>query len=457
MGSTVSRIPSSGIPFTDSQGRINPIWYEFFRSFISSTVETSSVTGSNLGKNVVAGAGLLETPDDDSPNDLVLAVGAGNGLIVNANDVNVDISNQSYAAASPDDELLISVVSDNNSIRKTKVSDLISTPASVGGSDTQIQYNDSGEFGGDSGFTTDGAGNVVIDNSLQVEGITFTGGAVETIHFDGTSGSTVPRIQTDGGGGYSFYAGAVSSQDVIQYFNPTGSDRIRFTLGTSSTITLGREDASGNGMNITGRIPLRRCMHENVTANATQAQGDSALTGDYCNIITVATDNDSVTLPAALRSRLCTVRNAGANILQVYPASGDDLGFGTNVSTKIRPGAHFTWFAIDTTTWHQMDGLLRHTVVSGITASTTQTQGQQPLTADVNEISVVSNANDTVTLPSAPAYSRTITVINNGANTLQIFPASGDNLGAGVDTSTTLASGSNVRYTNYNNTNWENV
>jgi len=93
-------------------------------------------------------------------------------------------------------------------------------------------------------------------------------------------------------------------------------------------------------------------------------------------------------------------------------------------------------------------------VTSGITASTTQTQGQQPLTSTINEISTVANANDTVTLPTAK-IGLTAVIINNGANTLKIFPASSDNLGAGVDTSTTLASGSNVTYRAYDITNWE--
>ena len=93
-------------------------------------------------------------------------------------------------------------------------------------------------------------------------------------------------------------------------------------------------------------------------------------------------------------------------------------------------------------------------VTSGITASTTQTQGQQPLTSTINEISTVANANDTVTLPTAKT-GLTAVIINNGANTLKIFPASSDNLGAGVDTSTTLASGSNVTYRAYDITNWE--
>ena len=102
------------------------------------------------------------------------------------------------------------------------------------------------------------------------------------------------------------------------------------------------------------------------------------------------------------------------------------------------------------------DILIRRDVNAGLTASTTQTQGQGALTAEVNEVATVANVNDTVTLPTAVAGLR-IVIINNGANTLRIFPASGDNLGAGVDTATTLASGSNVVYQSYNATNWESI
>ena len=47
-----------------------------------------------------------------------------------------------------------------------------------------------------------------------------------------------------------------------------------------------------------------------------------------------------------------------------------------------------------------------------------------------------------------------ITLINDGANRLQIFPASGDNLGAGVDTSITQAPGTVVKYIGIDATNW---
>lgn len=75
----------------------------------------------------------------------------------------------------------------------------------------------------------------------------------------------------------------------------------------------------------------------------------------------------------------------------------------------------------------------------GITASTTQTQGQTPLVSSVNEVSTVANANDVVTLPAAE-NGRICLVANRGANTLQIFPASGEAIDElSANASTTLA------------------
>jgi hypothetical protein len=81
----------------------------------------------------------------------------------------------------------------------------------------------------------------------------------------------------------------------------------------------------------------------------------------------------------------------------------------------------------------------------GLTASTTQSQGQQTLFGSYNEVSVCANDNDVVTLPAAAEGTRCI-IKNNGANILQIFPESGDDLGEGLNTSTTLAAGESVEY-----------
>ena len=96
-------------------------------------------------------------------------------------------------------------------------------------------------------------------------------------------------------------------------------------------------------------------------------------------------------------------------------------------------------------------------VSAGITASVTQTQGQQALVSEFNEISVCATANDTVTLPTAVA-GLSVTVINNGAATLQIFPATDDSIDAGAaDASTTLAAGKAQIYRAKSTVVWESM
>ncbi len=96
---------------------------------------------------------------------------------------------------------------------------------------------------------------------------------------------------------------------------------------------------------------------------------------------------------------------------------------------------------------------IERSTTAGITASTNKTQGQGALVTEINEIDVVGSDGDTVTMPAAVA-GRKVTIINNGANTLQIFPASGDNLGAGVDVSEELEPNESIDFVAYDSTNW---
>jgi len=95
-------------------------------------------------------------------------------------------------------------------------------------------------------------------------------------------------------------------------------------------------------------------------------------------------------------------------------------------------------------------------LTAGITASVTQSQGQQPLYSSYNVISTCANAGDVVTMPSATA-GYIVTVINNGAQSANVYPASGDDLGAGVNTAVALDAGSDVTYLAIDATNWEDI
>jgi len=97
-------------------------------------------------------------------------------------------------------------------------------------------------------------------------------------------------------------------------------------------------------------------------------------------------------------------------------------------------------------------------VVKGITAGSTQTQaGATALTADINEVTVSGTDLDGVKLPSAAAGS-TITIINaDSAQSIQVWPATGDDIDGGATDAvdpTPLAAGGSRDYAAVDATSW---
>lgn len=82
-----------------------------------------------------------------------------------------------------------------------------------------------------------------------------------------------------------------------------------------------------------------------------------------------------------------------------------------------------------------------------ITAFATGGQGSAtPLTRSNNVLTTVATTGDSVRLPSLFLINSVVFVKNDGANAADIFPASGDDLGAGTDTAVSLASGASISF-----------
>jgi hypothetical protein len=383
MVNTVNKIPSINLPLTNEQGMIHPIWYEFLRSFISSVGDTGTGTGAD--NTIIAGAGIEGTGAVSTVN-----VGQGEGLVVNANDVAVNITGQINAQAAPEDEILISDASDQSRIRKTSLRDVanLSPGTFPGGNTTNVQYNSNGLFSGDSGFTYDGAGTVGINSAVTINGTTISS----------TSSSNKFIFNVPGGTATDHY--------TFRQTTGTGSSDmpVRFASNLASTDLIIDNKIDGGG----------------------------------------ATNSES---------RLKFARQGTT----LWTMGLDGSGSGSNFIMSLTALNSGFIYKIDGTTNNMaMSQSFQRSTAASLTASTTQTQGQGALTADINEVSTVANANDVRTLPAALA-GRHCLVINNGANTLQVFPASGDDLGAGVNTSTTIASGSRKLFVAYDSTNWEPV
>ena len=111
--------------------------------------------------------------------------------------------------------------------------------------------------------------------------------------------------------------------------------------------------------------------------------------------------------------------------------------------------------AVNAVTYIENGGILALSqITAGITADTGSSQGDGPITSSINQYSVVANVGDAGTMPDAVA-GYLVEIYNDGANAMDVFPASGDNLGAGVDTAVSLAAGANITYRAIDATNWK--
>lgn len=94
-------------------------------------------------------------------------------------------------------------------------------------------------------------------------------------------------------------------------------------------------------------------------------------------------------------------------------------------------------------------------VSEGLVAFSGGGQGSATLiNALINEVDTVASPGDSVKLPIASEGLEVI-VINNGANSLDIFPNTDDEINSlGINTAFPIATGSRFIFITYNSTNW---
>jgi hypothetical protein len=272
------------------------------------------------------------------------------------------------------------------------------------------------------------------------------------------------------GGGTSFFNDTATTEIYTAANTTTTTGTRRFNVDTAGNITFDtgylRLSAAGSSIGLNGKAA-------GSTYNIYGGQNQNAESSFRC---------DNTTSGTAAVAGLVVTANAGGGTFKAHSSafttSGAAIADGVKLEANSSASGGLTLvaaatgadvavyaggatasdlvvtFASDADA--KFEGHIERSVTAGITASTTQTQGQGALTLDVNEVSTVANPNDTVTLPTAAA-GRKITVINNGASTLQIFPASGDDLGAGLNTATTIATTEFAEFTAYDATNWAGV
>ena len=215
-----------------------------------------------------------------------------------------------------------------------------------------------------------GGGNVLstgtpVNNQLAVwtDSITIEGDA--NLTYDGTTlnigtaGSNPSIIRT---GVSTTTPGFIPNQvDPDTGLGADGADVLSMIAGGLQALMLFEQS--------NGAIQIPRTT-TGITAFSGGGQGSAvALINSYNVIGTVAAPGDSVRLPSAFfAGSIIFIKNDGANAADIFPASGDDLGQGTNVARSLAAGESVEYIATAvSSTWTELiDG---GTAYFGLTAT----------------------------------------------------------------------------------------
>lgn len=106
-------------------------------------------------------------------------------------------------------------------------------------------------------------------------------------------------------------------------------------------------------------VVIRTEANVGLTADVGSSQGDGVITSSYNVYSTVGTAGDAATLPATFNvgTQIFIKNDAAVNSMDVFPASGDDAGAGTNTAVAVAAGdfAVFIATAVNAT-WTKLLG-----------------------------------------------------------------------------------------------------
>jgi hypothetical protein len=195
---------------------------------------------------------------------------------------------------------------------------------------------------------------------------------------------------------------------------------------------------------VLGNVTLQGLLFESaqdtITAHAGGGQASAfPLSAEVNRLTTVATAGDSVALPPALPGLTIMIINHGANSAQVFGTSTDtidDVATATGVSQMVNSVCIYTctiqgkWYTEGLGTGYA-GSLPTQSFTNGITAFAGGGQASAvALTTCINRITTVGTAADSVKLPAAVAGLSIYVANAAAANSLNVFPATGDAINA---------------------------
>lgn len=180
---------------------------------------------------------------------------------------------------------------------------------------------------------------------------------------------------------------------------------------------------------------------DGITAFAGGGQaGATPITVEISRVTTVATSGDSVLLPPAVAGLSLGVTNHGAKPMQVYGSGTDtinDIAYGTGVSQMV--GSEVIYFSPAQGKWYA-NGLgtgysgsfETQSYADALVAHAGGGQGSAlPIVTMISRFTTVATTGDSAILPTGVA-GMSITIINAGANSMNVFPDVGSTINGGA-------------------------
>jgi len=215
--------------------------------------------------------------------------------------------------------------------------------ANVGGSNTEVQFNDAGVFGGSSAFTFNKSSNLVSMTSLSITAnanVGNIGGSAGV--FSTITGNLTTPAQSN-----------ITAVGTLVSLSVSGNANIG-NIGTGGLVT-----AVGNvtGANIIATTYNLTGVNTSISA-AGSSQGDATILTKAFNVVSTVASGTGVVLPTAVAGMRVTIVNTSANTVIVYPASGGAINsLATNAGFSLPTVGRLDYIATSTTQWYAMGAI----------------------------------------------------------------------------------------------------
>jgi hypothetical protein len=192
--------------------------------------------------------------------------------------------------------------------------------------------------------------------TTEVNNVTVVASAADSVKLPAAyPGLTIVLINTGANPMQVFGTGSDTINGVAA---ATGVSQMQNSVVFYASTLAGKWFTEGLATGFSGSLQTSSAVNA-LTAFAGGGQGSATpLTAMLNRVTTVATLGDSVKLPASAVGLVLVVSNAGANAMDVFPATGDAINaLAANTAIRINAGTTVTFYCSVAGTWHMMSAL----------------------------------------------------------------------------------------------------